>query len=53
VNIVGSYYICDAADSPLSITKVKNARSYVSTPPYALLAWWFTEHRDNVTFTFI
>jgi hypothetical protein len=48
----GSYYICDVAHSPLSTTKVKKVRSNASTPPYALMAWWFTEHRNKVTFTF-
>ena len=53
MHIVGSYYICDVAHSPLPTTKVKKARSFASTQPYALLSWWFTEHKDKITLIFL
>jgi hypothetical protein len=31
----------------------KNVWSYISTPPYAFMAWYLVKHRDRFTFTFI
>jgi len=41
-----------ANHSPLSISEVKNAWIYTSTPPYVLMSWYLVKHRDSFTFTF-
>jgi hypothetical protein len=35
-----------------SRAEVKNEWNYTSTPQYAFIAWWCSEHRNNLTFTF-
>jgi hypothetical protein len=40
----------EADHSLPSSAKVKNARSYTSTPPHVFMLWCYNEHRDNFTF---
>jgi hypothetical protein len=39
--------------SPPSRAQVKNAWSYIFTPPYVFMVWYFVKHRDNFTYTFM
>jgi hypothetical protein len=39
--------------SPQCTNKVKNVRSYTSTPQYAFMAWCLVKHRDNFNFTLL
>jgi hypothetical protein len=40
----------EADHSPPPSAEVKNACSYISIPPYVLMAWCLVKHRDNFTF---
>jgi hypothetical protein len=36
-----------------SSAEIKNAWSYVSTPPYVFMAWCLIKHRGNFTFAML
>jgi len=42
----------EAELSPTFTAEVKNAWSYICTPPYVFMTWFFVKPRDNFTFTF-
>jgi len=43
---------CEVDQSPPSGAEIKNAWSYIFTPPYIFMVWCLIKHRDNFVSTF-
>jgi hypothetical protein len=41
--------VFEAGHSPQPVAEVKNAWSYISAPPYIILSWCLSKHRDDFT----